>query len=99
VFDEDDRIESYLKAKATELGDSVKVQDFCGPITGRTEGPVGTTEPPLDAKPLSIGEEVTITGRVVWADSEDVLVELDGASLRIAHIKIGLPFVRRKAAP
>jgi hypothetical protein len=59
------------------------------------------TEPPLGHpdKPLSIGEEVIISGRVVWADAEDILLELDGSPLRIARIKIGLPFVRRKVGP
>jgi hypothetical protein len=62
---------------------------------------VGTTEPPLDRpdKPLSIGEQVTISGRIVWADSDDVLVDLEGSPLRLARIRIGLPFVRRKAVP
>jgi hypothetical protein len=61
---------------------------------------VGTTESPLDHdKPLSTGEEVTIAGRVVWADHDDVVIDLDGSPLRIARIKIGLPFVRRKAGP
>ena len=61
---------------------------------------MGTTEPAPDHdKPLSIGEEVIIAGRVVWADSDDVLVDLEGSPLRLARIKIGLPFVRRKAAP
>lgn len=46
-------------------------------------------------KPLSIGEEVVLSGRVVWADADDVLIDLDGSPLRIARIKIGLAFVRR----
>jgi hypothetical protein len=40
VFDEDDRIESYLKAKATELGDSVKVV-----VSGKGEVSVSGCKP------------------------------------------------------
>jgi hypothetical protein len=58
---------------------------------------VATTEmQPDTGKPLSIGEAVVITGRVVWADRDDVLIDLDGCPLRIPRIKLGLQFVRRK---
>jgi hypothetical protein len=57
---------------------------------------VATTEmQPDTGKPLSIGEQVIITGRVAWADRDDVLIDLDGCSFRVARIKLGLQFVRR----
>jgi hypothetical protein len=51
---------------------------------------------PDTGKPLSIGEQVIITGRVAWADRDDALIDLDGCPLRIPRIKLGLQFVRRK---
>jgi hypothetical protein len=53
------------------------------------------TEGPAPGKPLSIGEQVIITGRVAWADRDDVLIDLDGCPLRIPRVKLGLQFVRR----
>jgi hypothetical protein len=49
-------------------------------------------------KPLSIGERIVISGRVVWADRDSVLIDLEGSPSRIARIKLELAFVRRRAS-
>lgn len=56
-------------------------------------------------KPLSIGEEVIITGRVVWASRDEVLIDLDGAPARLldgsgwlprAAVTVEIGYVRRR---
>jgi hypothetical protein len=62
-------------------------------------------EGPAPGKPFSVGEAVTLSGRVAWADRNEVLVDLDGAPpvrteagdfLQRAAVAVGVGFVRRK---